>query len=199
MKTILHLFSRPSYLIGLLILAGGCDLIKETFPESDKDGKITCKVDGVEFEAAGKQGSVSIDFVVAEMLREGSSFHLTVWGVSEHNGGALAVGFRMGGYSLADIAPGTTLTDWDYDDALVGDFVGAMGGVEERSSPFADEAVLRASSNHSDLMSLTVDELDTVQKTLSGTFFFKAKDQDTGAEVEVTEGAFSNIQWTEVE
>lgn len=199
MRTFYHLFFKPVFLMGLLFLFGGCDLIQNTFPESDKKGKITCMVNGKEFEAAGNKSIAAMDFIVAEMQREGSAFHLTVAGVSQHDGGgALAVGFKIGGYSLADVQPGTTLTEWNYDEAIVGDFVGAMGGVEQRESVKSEEAKFKASSNHADLMSLTVTEFDTVQKKLSGTFYFEAKDQYNGAEIEVTEGTFSNIQWTDV-
>jgi hypothetical protein len=200
MKIFSNVFFKPVFLIGLLLVFGGCDLIQDTFPESDAKGKISCRVNGEAFEAAGNKSIAAMDFVVAEMEREGNTFLLTVVGVSQHDGGgALAVGFKLGGYSLADIQAGTTLTQWNYDESIIGDFEGVMGGVEERASANSDEAKYKASSNHADLMSLTVTEFDTLQKKLSGTFYFKAKDQYNGTEVEVTEGKFSNLKWTDKE
>lgn len=190
---------KPVFSLGLLFLLGGCDLMQDTFPESDKKGKITCLVDGESFEAAGNKSLAAMDFIVAEMQREGQSFHLTVAGVSQHDGGgALAVGFKIGGHSLTSLQPGVTLTKWDYDEAIVGLFAGAMGAVEERESIKSEVAEVKASSNHADLMSLTVTQIDTVAQTLSGTFHFKAKDQHNETEVEVTDGVFSNIHWENV-
>jgi len=198
MKIFSNRFFKPVFLIGLLLVFGGCDLIQDTFPETDEKGKISCKVNGEQFEAAGNKSIAAMDFIAAEMEREGNTFLLTVVGVSQYDGGgALAVGFKLGGHSLADIQPGTTLTEWNYDESIIGDFEGAMGGVEERTSVNSDEAKYKASSNHADLMSLTVTEFDTLQKKLSGTFYFKAKDQYIGTEIEVTEGVFSNVEWTD--
>lgn len=193
-------FFRHVYLIASLSVFGGCDLIQDTFPESDKKGKITCKVNGEEFAAAGNKGLAAMDFIAAEMEREGNSFLLTVVGVTQYDGGgALAVGFKLGGHSLADIQPGTTLTEWNYDESVIGNFEGTMGGVEERASVKSEEAKYKASSNHADLMSLTVTEFDTLENKLSGTFYFEAKDQQNGTEIEVTDGVFSNVEWTDKE
>lgn len=182
--------------LGLTFSVGACDLIQDFFPEGNKEGKITCRVDGESFEAAGKKNLTAMDFIIAEMQQEGETFLLTVFGVSQYEGGALAVGFKIAGYKLEDLQPGMTLTDWNYNEDIVGSFDGVMGGVERRASAGSEEALFKASSNHSDQMSLTITAIDLNQNKISGTFFFHAKDKDNGKFLEVTEGKFTNVQWT---
>lgn len=183
----------------LLALLTGCEIVRDTFPESDKNGKIVCMIDGVKFEAAGNKSIAAMDFIVAEMEQNTDSYLLTVFAISQHKGtGALAVGFKIGGYNLEDLEPGVTLTQWNYNEDIVGSFEGVMGGVEERASKDSDDTVFKASSNHADKMSLTVTEIDLSKKSISGTFQFEAMDQETEKFVEVTSGEFRNVQWTEV-
>jgi hypothetical protein len=183
----------------LLAVVTGCEIVRDTFPESEKNGKIVCLIDGVKFEAAGNKSIAAMDFIVTEMEKKDDTYLLTVFAISQHKGtGALAVGFKIAGSRLEDLEPGVTLTQWNYNEAIVGSFEGVMGGVEGRTSKDSDDTVFKASSNHADKMSLTVTEIDLSKKSISGTFQFEAKDQETEKFVEVTNGEFRNVQWTEV-
>lgn len=198
MKFHFYRFLVVLFILGVLHVVSGCDLIQDIFPESDKKGKIECMVNGEDFEAAGNQSLAAMDFIIAEMQREQGTFLLTVFGVSQYQGGARAVGFKLAGNSLDEIQTDIPMEEWIYNEEIVGYFEGVMGGVEERSSKNEADTLYKASSNHASLMSLTVTAFDTLNQTISGTFQFDAEDQYNGTFVEVRNGEFSNVKWKEI-
>lgn len=198
MKFHFYRFIVVLFILGALHIVSGCDLVQDIFPESDKNGKIECVVNGEDFEAAGNQSLAAMDFIIAEMQRENGTFLLTVFGVSQYQGGARAVGFKLAGKSLDVVQTNKPMEEWIYNEEIVGYFEGVMGGVEERSSKNEADTVFKASSNHANLMNLTVTSFDTLNQTISGTFQFDAEDQYNGTFIEVRNGEFSNIKWKEI-
>lgn len=198
MKFHFYRFLLILFVFGGLHVINGCDLVQDIFPESDKNGKLEAVVNGEDFEAAGNQSLAAMDFIIAEMQRENGTFLLTVFGVSQYQGGARAVGFKLAGNSLAEIQTDKPMQEWIYNEDIVGYFQGVMGGVEERTSKNEADTLYKASSNHANLMNLTVTNFDTLNQTISGTFQFDAEDQHNGTFVEVRNGKFSNVQWKEI-
>lgn len=178
---------------------GGCSLVDEGLSTKSNEGTISCLMNGEPFEVEGGKGLLASEFVKAEMEKSEDYFLLTVYGIrvleEEGEKRGLAVGFKLGGERLMDISQGDTFSKWEALDEIEGTFEGAMGGVEERKSESADEHLLKASSNHTGKMSMTVTAIDTLDQLISGTFHFTAKDQESGEVIEVTEGAFENIKW----
>ncbi|WP_186758070.1 DUF6252 family protein [Echinicola salinicaeni] len=161
---------------------------------NNKEEKITCKLDGVDF-AADNNESI-LDLVKGELLERDQYFLLTVYGAElQDEGGAKAVGFKIGGFSIEELRAGNTYETWEELENRPGDFVGVMGAVEERPSVQSDESIYKASSNHTKKVSLEITEVDHETKTFSGTFSFVALDDETGIEINVTEGKFEDVKW----
>ncbi|WP_439488210.1 hypothetical protein [Algoriphagus sp.] len=174
-----------------------CMPIDELF-EKDNEGKISCIINGEPYEVEGGKSILSSEILRSELTRREGHFLLTIYGIKpvEDNKG-LAIGFRIGGIDVADLKPDDVFTEWEVLDEEEGNFVGAMGGVEERTSGNTDYHELKASSNHTGDITLTISEIDTVGRLISGTFHFTAKDQISGDVQEVTDGVFEKIKWVE--
>lgn len=54
---------------------------------------------------------------------------------------------------------------------------------------------IKASSGETDIASATITMIDTVNKKVSGTFSFTAKDPDTDITYQVTDGKFENVEY----
>ncbi|WP_215224928.1 hypothetical protein [Echinicola shivajiensis] len=161
---------------------------------NNNEEKITCKLNGENF-AADNNESV-LDLVKAELVEKDQYFLLTVYGAELlDDGGAKAVGFKIGGLSIEELQAGNTYETWEELENSPGDFVGVMGAVEERPSVQSDESIYKASSNHTKKIFLEITEVDHEAKTFSGTFSFDALDDVSGVNINVTEGQFENVKW----
>lgn len=180
---VLYLFSTTSCIPSFDI-----DLI------NNSEEKITCKLNGENF-AADNNTSV-LDLVKAELVEKDQYFLLTVYGAELlDDGGAKAVGFKLGGQSLEELQAGNTYNSWEELASSPGDFIGVMGAVEERPSVQSDENIYKASSNHTNKISLEITEINHEAKTFSGIFSFDALDDEKGVSISVTEGVFEDVKW----
>jgi len=187
-----------SLLFIICISLNGCISSIDVKEDLDEVGaeKISCMVNGEPFEAINGKGLLAIDFVMGELLESENSFLITVYSVELlDEGGALAVGFKIGGKNVSDLKVGDTFTTWELLPGSSEDYIGAMGGVEKRSSIQTDEHIFKASSNHTKEISLTITAIDHVAKTMSGAYNFVALDDENNTKVEVTEGIFQNVSW----
>ncbi|QDH80532.1 hypothetical protein FKX85_16385 [Echinicola soli] len=196
----MNLFSRQIYLLAILLFAclSGCITSLDTKTDLDMANaeKVTCEVNGKPFEAVNGEGLLALDFVMADIEKAEGAFVLTVYAVQlSDDGGALAVGFKLGGEQVTDIQTGDTFTTWTPITEGSSHYKGVLGAVEKRPSVNTDEHIFKASSNHTRKVSLTVTEFDPVAKSISGTFHFEALDDENGTEVVVTNGQFQHVQW----
>ncbi len=189
----------PQIVLFVLILSVfvSCMPVDELF-EKDEEGKISCVINGEPFEVEGGKSILSSEILRSELTRSEGHFLLTIYGIRpvEDNKG-LAIGFRIGGIDLAELKSEDVFTKWEVLDEDEGTFVGAMGGVEERTSGSSEVHELKASSNHTGDIMLKISEIDTVGQLISGTFNFTAKDQISGEVQKVTDGVFEKIKWVE--
>ncbi|MBD8489519.1 hypothetical protein IFO69_12255 [Echinicola sp. CAU 1574] len=181
------------------LILNGCitSLELKNEEEAGMEERLTCMVDGEPFEAANGQGLLAVDFVMVDMVEKENTFLMTLYAVDlPDEGGARAVGFKLGGIDINDLQVGDTFDDWKLETDS-GEYLGVLGAVEERPSVQSEEYTLKASSNHTKEIKLTITEIDYQAKTMSGTFNFKALDDEKNIEVEVSEGSFQNISWAD--
>jgi len=182
----------------ILCIVNGCISVDDLVADKKNEGTISCMVNGELFEVEGGKGLAASEHLLADMVKEDGSFLLTVFGVKvQEDKKGLAIGFKLGGEKVADVNPGDVFTEWEVLDEVEGTFEGAMGGVEERESVSTPDHLLKASSNHTGEMSLTIDAIDTVEQRISGTFSFTAKDKENGTIMEIKDGVFENVRWEE--
>ncbi|UCS92046.1 hypothetical protein KZP23_15125 [Echinicola marina] len=161
---------------------------------NNKEEKITCKLDGADFAADNNESM--LDLVKGELIEKEQYFLLTVYGAElQDNGGAKAVGFKIGGSSIEELQAGNVYDSWEELESSPGNFVGAMGAVEERPSVQSDESIYKAGSNHTKEITLEITAVDHEAQTFSGIFSFEALDDEKGLRISVTEGKFEDVKW----
>ncbi|MEB2775764.1 DUF6252 family protein [Algoriphagus sp. D3-2-R+10] len=193
------LFKYPknyAYLFLLLLGLISCDAIDDIMPDKKDTGVISAMLNGAPFEAEGGKGLLASEFIKAELDFNENNYLLTVYGIRiEDNKTVLAVGFQLAGKDIKEVKAGDTFTEWILINESTSTFEGAKGAVEKRNSIRSDDNVFKASTYYTGEMSLTISQIDLEEQKISGTFMFSAVDSDNDTLVNVTGGAFEQVQW----
>ncbi|MBN3582171.1 hypothetical protein JYB64_07210 [Algoriphagus aestuarii] len=192
-------YIRFSIISLILIAVVSCQEVLDILPANSSEEIISATINDQVFEVEGGKSILDSEFVIAEMVEDQDHFLLTVYGVQVADTKEVtAMGFKLGGKSLAELEIGKEYTSWQLLKNSEVNFEGVMGAVEKRTSPNSDDHIYKASSNHTGEISFIIHELDIENKSISGVFNYKAKDKDKGTVLEVNNGKFEKIEWVDL-
>ncbi len=188
-------------IFSLAALLHGCNLnriIEDALTDETEDGTnqlITAKIDGRDFSAES-------DFVEAELTHH-SELNMFLFAISAgeprfHEGEgvvAVAIGLVFHGRDFSSLTKESMLKPRK--DIPTGDFP-LMDDyyVEGLVVEDLENADWEYEARAPETIEVVITEIDHNNKLISGNFAFTAYDSDRDTHIEVTEGEFKNIRWT---